>query len=317
MIVALAGGVGGAKLAHGLYGVLGPDALTVVVNTADDFDHYNLHICPDADTVLYTLAGIANPETGWGVAGDTFTTLEMLRRYGEDTWFMLGDRDFATHILRTSRLRAGATATRVLGELAASLAVRATLLPMCDEPVATIVQTPQGDLAFQDYFVRHHHQDAVVGVRFAGIEQAQVSEPVRDAIQQADAIVFCPSNPIVSVGPILGVPGMRELVCSADVPKVAVSPIVGGKALRGPADRMLSDLGYDVSPFGVATLYRDVISGLVIDREDQAYAAQIESLGLRVLVTDTVMTDVGARRRLAGEVLSFASGLHVQGVGAS
>lgn len=317
MIVALAGGVGGAKLAHGLYGVLGPDELTVVVNTADDFDLYGLHICPDADTVLYTLAGLANSETGWGVAGDTFTTLEMLRRYGEDTWFMLGDRDFAMHILRTSRLRAGASATRVLGELAASLAVRATLLPMCDEPVATIVQTPQGDLAFQDYFVRRRHQDAVVGVRFAGIEQAQVSTQVREAIQQADAIVFCPSNPIVSVGPILGVPGMRELVDSVSVPKVAVSPIVGGKALRGPADRMLSDLGYDVSPLGVATLYRDVISGLVIDRQDEAYAAQIEALGLRVLVTDTVMTDVDARRRLADEVLSFASGLRVLGVGAS
>jgi LPPG:FO 2-phospho-L-lactate transferase len=312
MIVALAGGVGGAKLAHGLYGVLGPDELTVVVNTADDFDLYGLHICPDADTVLYTLAGIANAETGWGVAGDTFTTLEMLRRYGEDTWFALGDRDFATHILRTARLRAGESPTRVLGDLAQTLGVRAALLPMCDEPVATVVQTPQGELAFQDYFVRRHHQDAVVGVRFAGIEQALVSAPVRDAMQHADAVVFCPSNPIVSVGPILGVPSMRELLRSATVPRVAVSPIVGGKALRGPADRMLAGLGYDVSPLGVATLYRDVISGLVIDRADQAYASQIESLGPRVLVTETVMTDVGARRRLANEVLSFAAGLRVQ-----
>ncbi|HEV8189985.1 MAG TPA: 2-phospho-L-lactate transferase CofD family protein, partial [Ktedonobacterales bacterium] len=164
----------------------------------------------------------------------------------------------------------------------------------------------------QDYFVRRHHQDDVVGVRFAGIEQAQVSEPVRHAIQHADAVVFCPSNPIVSVGPILGVPGMGESLRSASVPKVAVSPIVGGKALRGPADRMLAGLGYDVSPLGVATLYRDVISGVVIDRADQVYVPQIESLGLRVLVTETVMTDVGARRRLADEVLSFAAGLRVQ-----
>jgi len=314
MIVALAGGVGGAKLAHGLYGVLGPDALTVVVNTADDFDLYGLHICPDADTVLYTLAGIANAETGWGIAGDTFTTLDMLKRYGEETWFALGDRDFATHILRTARLRAGATATQVLGELTSTLDVRATLLPMCDEPVATVVRTPDGELAFQDYFVRRHHQDAVTGVRFAGIERARIPAPVRSAIQRADAIVFCPSNPIVSVGPILSVPGMRELVKSAAVPVVAVSPIVGGKALRGPADRMLADLGYDVSPLGVATLYRDVVSGLVIDRTDAAYAARIEALGLRVLVTDTVMTDVGARQRLADEVLRFATGQRAQAV---
>ncbi len=317
MIVALAGGVGGAKLAHGLYGVLDPGQLTVVVNTADDFDLYGLHICPDADTVLYTLAGIANPETGWGVAGDTFTTLEMLRRYGEDTWFALGDRDFATHILRTARLRAGETATQVLAGLTETLGVRSTLLPMCDEPVATVVRTLDGELAFQDYFVRRHHQDAVLGVRFVGIEQARVSEPVREAIQGADAIVFCPSNPIVSVGPILGVPGMRDLVRSATVPVVAVSPIVGGKALRGPADHMLSDLGYDVSPLGVATLYRDVVSGLVIDRADEAYAPRIEALGPRVLVTDTVMTNFEARRRLADEVLSFAAGLRAQSVATS
>jgi LPPG:FO 2-phospho-L-lactate transferase len=313
MIVALAGGVGGAKLAHGLYGILGSGELSVVVNTADDFDLYNLRICPDADTVLYTLAGIANPETGWGVAGDTFATLEMLRRYGEDTWFALGDRDFATHIQRTARLRAGWTPTQVLRAFAEALGVRAELLPMCDEPVATVVQTPEGELPFQDYFVRRHHQDAVVGVRFDGIERARISEPVRDALRRADAVIFCPSNPIVSLGPILSVPEMRALLREVAVPRVAVSPIVGGRALRGPADRMLAGLGYDVSPLGVANLYRDVISGLVIDQADARYAPEIEALGLRVLVADTVMGDFGARQRLADEALRFAAGLRAQG----
>lgn len=306
MLLALAGGVGGAKLADGLYASLAADELSVIVNTGDDFDLYDLHISPDADTVLYTLAGLANAETGWGIAGDTFETLDMLRRYGDDAWFQLGDRDFATHVLRTQRLRAGWTPTRVLASFAEALGVRAALLPMSDDPVATLVRTPSGELAFQDYFVRRHHTDEVLGVRFAGIEGARMTPEARAAIASADAIVFCPSNPVVSIGPILSVPGMRDRIASSRVPRVAVSPIVGGRALRGPADRMLAGLGVAVSPAGVASLYHDVVDGIVIDEQDRADAEAIEALGLRVLVTNTVMRGEDDRRRLAESVIRFA-----------
>lgn len=310
MIVALAGGVGGAKLADGLYRSVASDELTVIINTGDDFDLYGLHISPDADTVLYTLAGLANPETGWGIAGDTFATLEMLRRYGEDTWFLLGDRDFATHIQRTRWLRTGQTPTQVAGRLATALEVRARLLPMCDAPVATYVRTPAGELAFQDYFVRRHHSDEVLGIRFEGIEDAVPSDAVREAVAQAEAIVFCPSNPIVSIGPILAVPGMRDLVRAARAPRIAVSPIVGGQALRGPADRMLAGLGDEVSPLGVARLYSDLLDGIVIDNADVSLAVRItDELDMAVHVTNTIMRSEADRQRLAEETLRFAQQL--------
>jgi LPPG:FO 2-phospho-L-lactate transferase len=305
-VVALAGGVGGAKLAQGLYRALGPDALTVVVNTGDDFDLYGLRIMPDADTVLYTLAGLANTETGWGVAGDTFETLTMIDRYGGETWFRVGDRDFATHILRTEMLHAGRTPPEVLASFAEAVGVRARLLPMCDEPVATILQTATGELAFQDYFVRRRHGDAIHGVRFSGIEAARVPEGVARAIAEADVIVFCPSNPIVSIGPILAVPGLRELLRTARAPKLAVSPIVGGKALKGPADAMLQGLGYESSAESVARLFSDVLTGIVIDVEDTERREAIQALPLGVAVTDTVMHDESERERLAREVLRFA-----------
>jgi LPPG:FO 2-phospho-L-lactate transferase len=317
MIVALAGGVGGAKLAQGLYAELPPDTLSVIVNTGDDFDLYGLHIAPDADTVLYTLAGIANREMGWGIAGDSLHTLDMLRRYGEEMWFQLGDRDFATHILRTARLRDGWSPTRVLKALAGALDVRASLLPMCDEPVATMVQTPDRELAFQEYFVHRRQEDPVVGVRLMGIDGARVSDPVRSAVVAAEAIVFCPSNPIVSIGPILAVPGMRDLLRRASAPRVAVSPIVGGRALRGPADRMLSGLGHEVSPLGVAELYRDLLDAIVIDRVDVASVERIAALGVRVLVTETVMGGLDGRRRLAAQVLGLARELRADRAGAS
>src|ERR1035437_3746241 len=218
MIVALAGGVGGAKLAHGLYHTLPPDQLTVVVNTADDFDLFGLRICPDADTVTYTLGDLANPATGWGVVQDTFETLGMLTRYGKDPWYRVGDRDFATHIARTEGLRAGKSLTAVTSELVSALGIRARILPMCDETVATRVVTPEGTLEFQEYFVHRHPEDKVDGVTFGGIEAARVTEPVRQAIDQASAIVFCPSNPIVSIGPILAVPGLRGLIASKKIP---------------------------------------------------------------------------------------------------
>lgn len=305
MIVALAGGVGGAKLAHGLMLAAPAQPPRVIVNTADDFELFGLRISPDLDTVLYTLAGLANPETGWGVAGDTFTTLDMLGHYGEQTWFRLGDRDFATHVLRTQRLRAGQTLTEVTAGLARALGVEAALLPMCDEPVATQIETADGLLAFQEYFVRRHHADAVRAVRFAGVETARVPAGVRAACADASLIVLCPSNPIVSIGPLLAVPGMRDLISRAPAPKVAVSPIVGGRALRGPADRMLAGLGHEVSPVGVARLYQGLIQGMVIDTVDGDRRAEIEALGMRVLVTGTIMAGAADRRQLATEVMAF------------
>lgn len=308
-VVALAGGVGGAKLADGLYRVLAPHELSVVVNTADDLDLFGVRVCPDADTVMYTLSGLANPATGWGVEGDTFNVLEMLGRYGRDVWFKLGDRDFATHLERTERLRRGESLTDVIGHLTRALGIQAQILPMSDEPVATLVRTPGGVLDFQDYFVRRHHSDRVSGVEFAGVEKSRPSQAVRDALRGADAVVFCPSNPIVSIGPILAVPGLRALIQGFSVPRVAVSPIVGGQALRGPADRMLESLGHEVSAFGVARLYEGVIDGMVIDEVDADLAPRIEDLGMRALIAPTVMLDRETRLDLARRVLRFVGAL--------
>jgi LPPG:FO 2-phospho-L-lactate transferase len=313
MIVALAGGVGGAKLAQGLYGILPPDTLTVVVNTADDFDRFGLHISPDLDTVMYTLAGLANPATGWGIAGDTFAAMAMLGRYGRETWFRLGDRDLATHIARTERLRQGATLSAATAELTAALGVRARLLPMCDEPVATLVDTPAGRLEFQDYFVRRQQQDEVRGVVFAGAEHATLPAAVAAALAAAEAIVVCPSNPIVSVGPILAVPGLRERLAAARAPRVAVSPIVGGQAIKGPAAQMLRTLGHEVSPVGVARLYAGLIDGIVIDEQDAALQPRLEALDLAVRVAPTIMGDRPDRERLAALVLDFCRALAARG----
>jgi LPPG:FO 2-phospho-L-lactate transferase len=280
----------------------------VIVNTADDFDLFGLRICPDADTVMYTLAGLANAETGWGVVGDTFQTLEMLSRYGRDPWFKIGDRDFATHVARTERLRAGRRLSDVTAELVAALGVRAAILPMCDERVATHVVTPGGTLEFQEYFVHRHHEDPVSQVVFRGIEAARMAPRARQAIEQADAIVFCPSNPIVSIGPILAVPGLRAAIAARAVPRVAVSPIVGGRALRGPADRMLLGLGHEVSAYGVATLYRGLADVMVVDEIDVALAPRIEDLGMRCVVAPTVMANVADRERLAARILDIGLG---------
>jgi LPPG:FO 2-phospho-L-lactate transferase len=309
VIVALAGGVGGAKMAQGLALALPPGELTVVVNTADDFDLYGLRICPDLDTVLYTLAGLANPATGWGIAGDTRHALDAIARLGRDPWFLLGDQDLATHILRTERLRAGATLSEVTAEFAAALGIAAAILPMTDDPVATLVQTPDGDLDFQDYFVRRRQQDEVNGVVFRGAERARPSAAALAALAAAELVVVCPSNPIVSIAPILAVPGFREALLRTGAPVVAVSPIVGGKALKGPADRMLATLGHDVSAAGVAGLYGDLLDGFVIDEQDRALADRIAATGRRVLVTRTIMGDAADRRRFADEVLGFGRAL--------
>ncbi len=308
-VCALAGGVGGAKLSAGLQEVVAPGALTVVVNTADDFDLWGLRICPDLDTVMYTLAGISNPETGWGLAGESFDALGMLARYGEDTWFLLGDRDLATHVLRTARLSAGETLTTVTGALSGSLGVRSAVLPMSDEEVSTVLKTPAGLLEFQEYFVRRGQRDEVLGVELRGVGEARPTDAVLEALAAADVVVFCPSNPIVSVGPILALPGMREALASSSAPKVAVSPIVGGRALKGPADRMLASLGHEVSAAGVAAIYEGLVDGMVIDRVDVEERAGVEALGMQVLATDSVMRGAQDRARLAREVVEFGAGL--------
>jgi LPPG:FO 2-phospho-L-lactate transferase len=308
-VCAIAGGVGGAKLATGLQDVLSSGDLSVVVNTADDFDLWGLHICPDLDTVMYTLAGISNPETGWGIAGESFETLKMLERYGEDTWFKLGDRDLATHVLRTQRLRSGQALTGVTAALSSALGVESQVLPMSDDPVSTILETPGGRLEFQEYFVRRQQKDEVLGVELRGIEDAAPTEAVLAAISGADAIVFCPSNPVVSIGPILALPGVREVLARTSAPKLAVSPIVGGRALKGPADRMLSSLGHEVSATGVARMYADLVDGMVVDSIDEGEREGIEAIGMRVIVTGSVMRDASDRARLASETLEFGVGM--------
>ena len=304
-VTVLAGGVGGAKLAHGME-LAGAD-LTVVVNTADDVELHGLAISPDLDTVTYTLAGLADDVRGWGLAGETYATLDALRRLGEDTWFTLGDQDLATHVARTARLRAGATLTEVTAQLAALLGVRSRLLPMTDDLVATVVETADGALGFQEYFVARQHRDAVLGLTFVGAEQATPAPGVLDAVAGADLLVLAPSNPFLSIEPILSVPGVRAALASSPARRVAVSPIVGGRALKGPAASVLASLGHDVSALGVARLYAGLVDVMCVDEADRDLAPAIEDLGLQVLVTDTVMGGAEGRERLARALLTAAS----------
>ena len=307
-VVELAGGVGGARLAVGLQAVVGA-GLTVVVNTGDDVDRHGLAIWPDHDTVLYTLAGLNDETRGWGLVDETWTVIETLAARGVDAWFRLGDRDIATHLVRTERLAAGDRPSDVARGLAASLGVPSTILPMTDDRVRTEVRTDEGWLSFQDYFVRLQQRPTVHEVRFTGIERAAPTREVVAALARADVIVIAPSNPIVSTGPILSLPGIREALAAArdrGVPIVAVSGIVGGRALKGPADRMLASLGHESSALGVARLYVGIADGFVLDVVDRALEPDIRGLGLRTLVTDTIMTDGAARERLAAEILAFA-----------
>jgi LPPG:FO 2-phospho-L-lactate transferase len=308
-VVLLAGGVGGAKLAHGLQSHRG-SGLTVVVNTADDLERHGLTISPDFDTVMYTLGGVANREQGWGLEGETFNTSAMLERYGEETWFRLGDLDLATHILRTGRLRAGARPTDVARDLQRALGVEARILPMTDQPVRTEVRTEDGWVPFQVYFVWLHQEPQVLEVRFSGVEDAVATPEVAAALEHAEAIVIAPSNPFVSVQPILAVAGVDAGVQTArsrGAPVVAVSGIVGGKALKGPADRMLASLGHEPSALGVARLYAGIADVLVLDQQDEELAPAIRDLGLATVVTDTIMADDAGRARLAADVLAAAA----------
>ena len=304
-VVELAGGVGGAKLAHGLQAHLG-SGLTVVVNTGDDLERHGLLVCPDHDTVLYTLAGIDNRDWGWGIAGETFASAEMLARYGEETWFRLGDRDLATHIVRTRHLRAGERLTTVAMHLQDALGIPARILPMADEPVRTQVRTDEGWLDFQTYFVGRHQAPEVRELRYDGLDAAQATPEVLDALAKADAIIVAPSNPFLSVAPILGVPGLRPAIDAArsrGVPIAAISGIIGGRALKGPADRILASLGHEATALGVARIYAPWVDLFVLDAVDEALAPAIRALGPDVLVTDTIMGDDAARARLAATVL--------------
>jgi LPPG:FO 2-phospho-L-lactate transferase len=307
-VALLAGGVGGAKLAHGLQAVIGSE-LSVIVNTGDDLERHGLEIWPDHDTVMYTLAGLDDRERGWGLSDETWTVSEQLDRLGEDAWFRLGDRDLATHLVRTQRLRSGARPTEVARHLQRALGLRSTVLPMTDDPVRTEVRTDDGWLEFQEYFVHRRQEPDVHEVRFRGIDDARPTADVEEAIGSADAIVIAPSNPIVSIGPILALPGIRELLGAArrgGARIVAVSGIVGGRALKGPADRMLASLGMESSALGVARIYADLADGFVMDSVDAQREPEIAALGLETLVVDTIMVDDAARARLARDVLAFA-----------
>jgi LPPG:FO 2-phospho-L-lactate transferase len=304
-VVALSGGIGGAKLALGLYRELPPDALMVVCNTGDDFEHLGLSISPDLDTVLYTLAGIANPATGWGRAEETWSFMAALAELGGETWFQLGDRDLATHVERTRRRAAGATLAAISADFARRLGVRARLLPMCDAPVRTLVDTDEGVLLFQRYFVERRCAPVVRGFAFAGAATARPPAALVEALAGArvEAVVICPSNPFISIDPILAVSGMRAALAACRAPVVAVSPIIGGRAVKGPTAKMMSELGLEVSSLTIAEHYAGLIDGLVLDHAD---AGEIAAIGLPCLPTATLMSDEADKRRLAQDVLAFA-----------
>ena len=308
-VVTLAGGTGGAKLAHGLQQVLPAGDLTVVVNTGDDTERHGLLVMPDHDAVMYMLAGRFDDERGWGIDGETWTVMDALTEYGEESWFRLGDRDFATHIARTARVREGLPLTDVVRSLQAALGIATPILPMADQPVRTQVRTDEGWLDFQEYFVHRRQEPEVHEVRFTG--DLTPTSAVLVALAAAEVIVIGPSNPIVSIGPILAGP-IRDVVAEragAGIPVIAVSPIVGGVALKGPADRMLVSLGHESSARGVARIYRDLATSFVLDTVDADLEADIADLGFPTLVTNTVMADHPGRARLARSVLDFAGSL--------
>ncbi len=304
-ITAFAGGVGGAKLVDGLAAILPVENLRVVVNTGDDFEHFGLTICPDLDTVTYTLAGLANPLTGWGRAEESWHVLEALEKLGGPIWFQLGDRDLALHLERTRLLQRGEPLSAVCARLCAQLGIEVQVLPMSDNAVRTMVFTDEGELPFQEYFVARRCEPKVSGFRFRGVEKARPAPGVVEAIQFADCIVFCPSNPWVSLDPILAVPGLRAAV--AEKPVIGISPIVGGQAIKGPAAKMYTELGYQPSALAVAKHYADLLTAFVIDDEDAEQQSKISDLGMLALVTRIVMQNQNDRCRLAEEVVEYVS----------
>jgi LPPG:FO 2-phospho-L-lactate transferase len=302
-IVALAGGIGASKLLVGLIRAMDPRELTIIVNTGDDIVLHGLAISPDLDIVTYSLAGLVNPETGWGFRDETFRAHDQLAAYGRPAWFHLGDRDLATHIHRTAMLREGATLSEVAESVRLALGVQAKILPMSDQPVPTMIDTEQGRLNFQEYMVQKRAEPVVLEIDFAGIERAMPAPGVLESLERAAVIVICPSNPLISIGPILAVPGIREALRKRREDVVAVCPIVGGKSLKGPSDRMLAQLGFDVSASGVARMYQDICATFLIDSVDAGERPAVEALGMKAVVCSTVMHTLDDKERLAGEAL--------------
>ncbi len=302
----LAGGVGAARFLRGLFQVVDQADVTVIANTGDDSVFHGLHISPDIDTVVYTTSGAIDPERGWGLADESWRTMESLQRYAEHgavTWFNLGDRDLATHLWRTGRLAEGCSLTTVTAELAAAWELRYALLPVTDDLLRTFVDTAEGELAFQEYFVRLQHSVPVTGVRFAGSETARPAPAVLDAITKADRVVIAPSNPLVSIGPLLAVHGVGDSLRAVRRRCSAISPIVAGAALKGPADRMMAELGHEPSVVGVARLYAPFVSTLIIDLADASRADEVRACGVEVIVTDTIMSRPGVGATLARATL--------------
>lgn len=302
-IVALAGGVGGSKLVLGFSKVLPPDQLSIIGNTGDDIELWGLRICPDLDTLTYTLSGMVNPRTGWGIREDSFACLEAVAKLGAPDWFKLGDRDLATHLWRTLQLKEGLSLTQVTANICESLGVEHTLLPMTDSYVPTYVLTDQGELHLQEYLVREGCRPVIRGFKHLNMEKAQPAPGVSDTIMAAKAIFLCPSNPLISINPILAVPGLRELLCSAQAPVIAVTPIMEGRAIKGPAAKMLQELGYPVSPVSIAQIYQGLLDGFVLDERDAELREEIEALNIKVLTADTLMESIEDKITLADRLL--------------
>jgi len=303
MITALAGGVGAARFLTGLVRLVPEEELTVIVNTGDNITLHGLYISPDTDIITYTLAEIVGEKKGWGIRGDTFSCLDALKKLGEETWFKLGDKDIATHLYRTALLREGIKLSEVTKRIASAFGLKLAVLPMTDNVFETRIKTMEGDFHFEEYLVRRRARDEVLGVNFFGAEKAKPAPGVLDAIANSELIVICPSNPIVSIGTILEIKGIREGLLKTQARKVAISPIVGGSPIKGPADKLLRGLGHEVSAFGVAELYRDFLDTFVIDTVDSKERARIEELGVRVKLTNTIMGDLEAKVSLARTVL--------------
>jgi LPPG:FO 2-phospho-L-lactate transferase len=306
-ITALAGGIGAAKFLLGLVRVMPPENLTIIANTGDDIELFGLRICPDIDTVTYTLAGVINETFGWGLAGDTFELLKWMARYGEASWFNLGDRDLATHLFRTDLLRQGLLLTEITSRIASSLGVQAKILPMSDTYTPTRVVTNEGEMHFQEYFVRRRCEPQVQEIRFQNIEAANPACGVLEAIDHSDAVIICPSNPFISIGPILAVPRVRDALRQTKAEVIAITPIIAGQALKGPAADMLRDLGHEVSARGVASIYSDFTRTFVLDETDASLQASIEQLGMRVVLTNTVMQTLEDKQGLAKQILTLIS----------
>jgi LPPG:FO 2-phospho-L-lactate transferase len=305
MLTTIAGGVGASKLLEGLCRAISPEELSIIVNTGDDIELFGLYIAPDLDIVTYTLAGMVNPATGWGIQEDSYHCLDQLLRYcGDERWFNLGDRDLATHIFRTQMMRAGRSLSEVTEIIRKTLGVGARIIPMTDAHTPTIIISDEGELHFQEYLVRRRAQPRVRSIRFDKIETARPAPGIAEAILQAEAIIICPSNPLISIGPIFAVPGIIDLLKETKAPILAISPIVGGASLKGPSDRMMADLGMDVSAQQVSRIYAGLIDAYIIDQMDVAAKPVIEQAGLRVFVTDTVMQNADKKLELAKFTLS-------------